>query len=673
MLRQGMSRASSGRADSGTGSGTGDGGSKADGGSSSGTASDGTASGTADGGMEEIYSTKDKQVKFKRQQPLEAEAAAKRQAAAKDDLIRGKLEFSSAEEESAPEVKLEAELDPEAIVADEIIEDVVDVKKLRNIYVQDIDDIDVSLDPMENLREYEQMTADTERRDARASNTSEQEYVVTGDTIVARVPVYRHESKFESIYLKAGRFTDVVESEYDEYLKSTDPTISKNYHAKVPAVKPHQSLLYTLSQMAAHHRQESEQKQKSKEILRQNFDEEPEKPAKKKRSRVNRFFRVLGAVISTSFTSPSVAEQERSLDYSSREDEKYIMERTRNNLRRLTTHLLLYLLIGAGIFGMMIWERVSGAAAVQSGGAGAAFTFCSAHLILTAALGIAARHSIIDGLKPLRHFKANSLTMISLAYIACMLQGMISIFTSTSFVGGDHHLYSFVVVIALVLNCAGRIMMVQRVKNNFTFISSHSPAYAAKIYNDEETARRMVSGTTVSKGIVAYQHVTSFLSDFLKISYAPDPGEELSGKLTPVTLVSAVFVTVLYGFIFKSVQGTVSALAVMLCIGIPFTAMITGNLPLLLFGRRMLTQGAMVAGYPSVRQFCDTTALMMSAADLFPIGSVKLEELTPLLQYRMNDSLMMAAAVLAIVPMIVIYIIFQKQFVEGIATSGSKL
>jgi multiple sugar transport system permease protein len=34
---------------------------------------------------------------------------------------------------------------------------------------------------------------------------------------------------------------------------------------------------------------------------------------------------------------------------------------------------------------------------------------------------------------------------------------------------------------------------------------------------------------------------------------------------------------------------------------------------------------------------------------------------------------MMAAAVLAVVPMIVIYIIFQKQFVEGIATSGGKL
>ena len=34
---------------------------------------------------------------------------------------------------------------------------------------------------------------------------------------------------------------------------------------------------------------------------------------------------------------------------------------------------------------------------------------------------------------------------------------------------------------------------------------------------------------------------------------------------------------------------------------------------------------------------------------------------------------MMAAAVLAILPMVIIYVIFQKQFVEGIATSGGKL
>jgi multiple sugar transport system permease protein len=42
-------------------------------------------------------------------------------------------------------------------------------------------------------------------------------------------------------------------------------------------------------------------------------------------------------------------------------------------------------------------------------------------------------------------------------------------------------------------------------------------------------------------------------------------------------------------------------------------------------------------------------------------------------QYGSEYPTMMAAATLAVLPMIIIYIIFQKQFVEGIATSGGKL
>lgn len=42
-------------------------------------------------------------------------------------------------------------------------------------------------------------------------------------------------------------------------------------------------------------------------------------------------------------------------------------------------------------------------------------------------------------------------------------------------------------------------------------------------------------------------------------------------------------------------------------------------------------------------------------------------------QYTSNYPQLMAAALIACVPMIIIYLIFQKQFIEGIATSGGKL
>ncbi|MBS4750495.1 ABC transporter permease subunit [Granulicatella sp. zg-ZJ] len=41
--------------------------------------------------------------------------------------------------------------------------------------------------------------------------------------------------------------------------------------------------------------------------------------------------------------------------------------------------------------------------------------------------------------------------------------------------------------------------------------------------------------------------------------------------------------------------------------------------------------------------------------------------------YSVNYPQLMAASVLAIWPMVIIYILFQKQFIQGIATSGSKL
>ncbi len=602
-----------------------------------------SSSQSLDNKMEEIYSTKDKQVKFRRHQPLEEEAAARRKEVTKDELIRGKLEFSMPEKVNTPEVQLEPELDPNATIAEDIIEDVVDVKKLRNIYVQDIDDIDVSLDPAQAPEKPEQAE---EHHGSHPPKKQSKPYTPSGDTVVETIPIYQHEESVDKLYLKAGRFTDVVESEYDEYLKSTDPTISGNYHATKPMVRPHQSLLYTLTQIAARHKTESAQKQKNKEIMRNNFDEEAPKPKKKKRSRVVKFFRVLGAVISSGITTPSEDEQMRAMDYSNNEDEQYIFDTIRQNIKRQLTHLLLALLIGIGMLGLTIWERMAGAATVAANGAGSAFTFCGLYLILTFALGLVARHTLIDGLKPLAHFKFNCGTVISLSYIACFLQCLVSLFTCTSFVGGDHHLYSFVVAFALILNATGRLLMALRVKSNFKFISAHSPAYAAKIYDDVETARRLVSGTTSSKGIIAYQHVTRFLSDFLKISYAPDPSEELTGKMAPIAIISSLVVTILYAIIFKSVQGAVSALTVMLCIGIPFTGMLAGNLPMLLFSRKMLREDAMVAGYPSVRQFCDTNAVMFNATDLFPNGSVRLEEMYPLQQYRISENLLLATAVL---------------------------
>ena len=434
-----------------------------------------------EGEMEEIYSTSVKRINYKNLTPIEFEAAARRQAATKKELVSGKLEFSSDEEPAAPDVELQSEPDPEATVAHEIIEDVQDVRTLKGIYVMDIDDIDISLDPMESLQEYERRANDTERHDARRAprTVPENPYIRTGEKIVSRVPVYRHDSKVEKLFLKAGRFTDVVESEYDEYLKSTDPTISKNYHTMQRAIPQRQSLLITLSQLAQKRKEEAEQHKAQEAVVRENFDEEVEPQKPKKTSKFVRFLRVVGTLIADSFVAPPSDVDERSTDYNSREDEKYVLDKIKASIKKLGWYTAGFSAVFIALTVLNILER----SGIFNGSN--ALLYCGLNLIILIALGIFGRRPIVDGLRPLKRLKGNSDTAASFAYLACLIQGVAAMFTAPSFCGADHHLYGYIAAFAMTLNAVGHLLMTVRVKRNFSFITSHSPAYAAKFYTDE--------------------------------------------------------------------------------------------------------------------------------------------------------------------------------------------
>lgn len=85
-----------------------------------------------------------------------------------------------------------------------------------------------------------------------------------------------------------------------------------------------------------------------------------------------------------------------------------------------------------------------------------------------------------------------------------------------------------------------------------------------------------------------------------------------------------------------------------------------------------LTKSAMVALgiFTAVFAYKDLMWPLISNKDVMPLSSAlaKMQG-----QYTNNYPHLMAASLLACIPMIIIYLIFQKQFIEGIATSGGKL
>ena len=60
----------------------------------------------------------------------------------------------------------------------------------------------------------------------------------------------------------------------------------------------------------------------------------------------------------------------------------------------------------------------------------------------------------------------------------------------------------------------------------------------------------------------------------------------------------------------------------------------------------MLTFGAMISGYPSIKQFCDSTAIMIDANELFPADCIELEGIKTYEDYNVDESLLCGIAIL---------------------------
>lgn len=624
--------------------------------------------------MEEIYSTKDKHIRYKSEMPLEAEAIRITQEKRKEGLKNGDVEIKLEDTGEIDDIELKAELDDDVNISEEIIED---IGKFQDVHSSNT----------ETLSFDEKYYAENDVAELPALSKAEK--------VVNYVPVYQHESKVNKIRIKAGKFSQIVESEYDQYLISNDPTQSGK-KIDISNIPENKSLIYHLSQLANKYKGESkyeDQRQvKRREIenerikRQQREDEERQRrreendideediihaPKKERQNRtrvervgqknksdgifvsIGKFFSVMFAIIGSMFISKGketqtmkISSDTGSIDYEDRQDAKYVLSQIKKNIQMFTTTLIILIIIAVCLVLLSIVEGSQGVDFLSDFTQYGPLIYCIATFVLFVIAGIVYKSPLLGGIKALKNLKGNADTAIAIGFIGCLIQCVVSFIIPTKFLNGEYHLYALAVVLAMILNTVGRIFIELRVKLNFKFITSKSPAYAGKIFDDEEMASRMISGTTVRKPYVSYQHATDFLSDYLKISYAPDPCEEFSGKIAPVVAIASILIGIIYFLVSKDIISAITSVVVMCCIGISFSAITAANIPLFSFSKQALKYNAMVSGFPSVRQFCDTSAIMVKASELFPRGSVKLESIRDLVGLGLDDILLSAAAVL---------------------------
>lgn len=547
--------------------------------------------------------------------PEQLKAEAEKKAAEKAE--KAKLEYEEAKKKAAEEenkiVTLTPEYDENTEFSGEVLGEVDQFRDEAEIKSYHTIDIDI---PEDNPKEK---TETKEKKES--SQTSVHQFPNTEKPprkVVAKVPVYRPDEPRNILNVKAGRFSEVVANEYEEYVRSKNPSVIAHVLRPEPTI----------------------------------VDEEIAPTEEKHKDNRPIGEKVISALVGIFSKDESddndTVKEENSKpveDYTGEEDEKSILYELNHNIRKLFMRSLLSGIIAAVVVVLTIVTRIF-PSAICSAVPFAPAAYAILLFVLMAASLVLNRVAMLSGLSPLVHIKGNSDTAVAVAGAAGMVQIIVSFFCLGDLNGFHVNYYTVIPMLAFFANNVGKLYMVLRVKDNFKFVSSKGQKYASKIYNNESVAMQMMSGTAADRPIIAYQHKTEFPSNFLKISYAPDPSEDLASKLAPITTIASIIIAVMYGVVKLSFADALNAFALITAVSVPVATLLSVNAPVRKLCKTLLSYGSMLSGYPSVKQFCDSTAIMIDANELFPAESISLEGIKTFEDYSIDESLLCGIAIL---------------------------
>lgn len=465
------------------------------------------------------------------------------------------------------------------------------------------------------------------------------------------VPKYIHEDLVEKISLTNENLPFVVRREYEEYIRQA------KYRPNLDGLNREMD-----SEVSKAVREEMNNPEKAAENLKlrkekAEADKKADDTAEKQQSKADRksikdvlFGDVENSADFSEFRAQTNLNPQNDQvieDYDKPSDARAIRAEINYDNRKVSFRCITLAVIFAITLGLYVIQRYF-PTVLTLNIPNADIMTCLISLILLIISAVLCHSTIIGGLKPLLAFKGNSDTAVAVAVVGCLAQGVVSFFEPQAFFSGGMHLYAILAIVALLFNNLGKLCIVQRIKDNFKFVSSPNRKYAARIYEDEEISQQMIDKTNAEKPIVALQSRTRFLKGFLRFSYMPDPSERAASFMAPITTVIAVLIAIICGISNGTVASSISAFTIVACMSIPMCCLLAVNIPMKKLCKDSLRNRAMIIGYPAVKTFSETRAVMVDSRELYPRGKVQLLSVKTFNTYNIDKALLNAAAVMKI-------------------------
>ena len=280
----------------------------------------------------------------------------------------------------------------------------------------------------------------------------------------------------------------------------------------------------------------------------------------------------------------------------------------------------------------------------------------TAHLFVNVMLGLVScfvSYTVIAvGLKKLFTLKADSdslaavTTIFSLVAATAMLANSEIVQTRTA------HAYVSAAILALIINTAGKLLIITRTERNFKYISGGYSKYAAMHIDNEDVAAKFTKGALTDFPSLATARKTEFVRDFINNSYSPDLTDSFSKFYVPIAAVASILVGVLAVFVHpenvvdfeQRAFYALSCAAGTMCAMSAMGMMLVTNIPLAKASKKYLQASAVMLGYSAVDKFADTNSLLVGAIDLFPDGMVEIVNLKPAKKASLEEGILYAAS-----------------------------
>ncbi len=253
--------------------------------------------------------------------------------------------------------------------------------------------------------------------------------------------------------------------------------------------------------------------------------------------------------------------------------------------------------------------------------------------------------ALIDGFKAFKGLRFNKNSGCAVAITAAFIQNIVFIIFAGESEAPDLSLITSAAVLPLVFNRLSDYFEYTRIIKNFEYIANNELYSIGKI-NKKQTAFEIGRGLLLDDPVVLCSQKTRFPGRYIELSGRFYPSDEINRRIIPISGAVSVLVSVITVIITKEPLAGITAFTASICVGTPYFSSLVDSLILSKVSSKLLSKGAMLAGWDAYRECSAANAVAVDSADIFHKEGGNVYGIHPFYDIQIDEAILYTASLL---------------------------